>query len=187
VRSSSSLAAVVLLTIAILVFYPFYCFPWTINRQRFQKLVLILGVALLIVFSPISTAMRSYTMDKSDTLSYVHRIYSDMHSMQLFVDTHGVGVGLGSNRPSGFIPSLLSCVGLPGTILFALMVIQILRDAQKESSWMCWAVVGVLMNMALGGPDINQPVLWIFLAMTAYSTVAPKGETAGKMEPILET
>jgi uncharacterized membrane protein YphA (DoxX/SURF4 family) len=186
VRSSSSLVAVVVLTIAILVFHPFYCFPWAIDRQRFKKFIFILGAALLVILSPISTAMKSYTLDKTDTLSYAHRIYSDMYSMQLFVNTHGVGVGLGSNRPSGFIPSLLSCVGLPGAILFALMVIQIMRNARKESAWMCWAVMGVLINMALGGPDLNQSVVWIFLALTAYCAVVPGEKVTGKVQAVLE-
>jgi hypothetical protein len=172
VRSSSSLAAMLAVTALIPICRPFFRYPWFVRPARLAKVVGVLTVATLIVLSPLSTMLREYTTDKSETLSYVHRTAADVFSLQLAADTHWIGVGLGSHRPSSLLASLLSTMGVLGLIIFLLMLIQIARNVTGEHLWIRWAILAVLVDMCLGGPDITQPTLWIVLALAAhYGTV----------------
>jgi hypothetical protein len=168
VRSSAALAAMAVTTLLILILHPVYRFPWTIRGPRTVKLILVLAVALLAVLSPLNATLREYTTEKNETLSFIHRTAADMFSLQLAANTHWLGVGIGSNRPSSLIASLLSTVGIPGLIIFSLLVIQVARNAKGEHAWLRWSLFAATFDMALGGPDITQPMIWIILTLAAY-------------------
>jgi hypothetical protein len=168
VRSSSALAAMLVTTVLILIFHPVFRFPWFIRGSRLAKLTSVLAVGVLIVLSPLNATLREYTTEKNETLSYIHRTAADLFSLQLTVDTHGIGVGLGSNRPSSLITSLLSNVGVLGTVIFVLLVIQVARNAQGEYAWIRWSLFAAVFDMCLGVPDITQPMLWVGLTLAVY-------------------
>jgi hypothetical protein len=176
VRSSAALAAMAVSTILILVLHPFYRFPWTIRGPRLAKLMAVLAGAILVLLSPLSATLREYTTEKNETLSFIHRTAADMFSLQLSADTHWLGVGLGSNRPSSLIASLLSTVGIPGLIIFLLLIIQVARNAKGEHAWLRWSLFAAAFDMALGGPDITQPVIWLVMILAAhYGTTHREG------------
>lgn len=168
VRSSAALAAMAVTTILILILHPVYRFPWTIRGPRLVKLMAVLGVALLVVLSPLNATLREYTTEKNETLSFIHRTTADLFSFRLAADTHWLGVGLGSNRPSSLVASLLSTVGVPGLIIFLFLVIQIARNVRGEHAWIRWSLFAAIFDAALGGPDITQPMIWIILTLAAH-------------------
>lgn len=57
-------------------------------------------------------------LSKATSSSGVDRGSSNMQAWSNFVDTHGVGVGLGSARASSFVLVLLSNLGVAGTLLY---------------------------------------------------------------------
>lgn len=176
VRSSSALATMLLTTVLILISYPVYRFPWSIRGSRLWKLSLVLAVAVLIAFSPLNATLREYTTEKNESVSYIHRTAADLFSLQLAANTHWIGVGLGSNRPSSLLTSLLSNVGMLGLILFLVLVVQIARNPKGMDVWIRWALFAAIFDSMLGGPDITQPWIWIVLTLaTHYGTAYQEG------------
>jgi hypothetical protein len=152
----------------ILVSYPVYRFPWSIRGSRLWKLTLVLAIAVLIAFSPLNATLREYTTEKNVSVSYIHRTAADLFSLRLAADTHWVGVGLGSNRPSSLLTSLLSNVGIFGLLLFLVLVVQIARNPKGKDVWIRWSLFAAVFDAMLGGPDITQPWIWIVLTLATY-------------------
>jgi hypothetical protein len=168
VRSSAAMAAMIVVIVLVCAVYFFYKPPWTIRTDRLMKLVALLIIAGVIALSPIASLLSNYTVEKSDTLSYLHRTAADLFALRLAADTHWVGVGLGSNRPSSLITSLLSNIGVLGTLVFSVLVIQLARNARGSDTWIRWSVAAGVIDMCIGVPDINQPLLWVFLSLAAH-------------------
>ncbi|KRB53060.1 hypothetical protein ASE04_07515 [Rhizobium sp. Root708] len=86
----------------------------------------ILAVAILIVLlnDDIYRTLYDYVdlliLSKSGTASGVERASWNAYGLQNFVDSWGLGVGLGTARTSSFPLALLSNVGIPGAVFFAL-------------------------------------------------------------------
>jgi DNA integrity scanning protein DisA with diadenylate cyclase activity len=90
--------------------------------------------------------------------------------MVIFIETNGIGVGLGSNRSSGLIFTMLSSVGLVGTALFAIMFYKIIksfpgRSASNSLQMVFWALITLTISEVLSVPDVNRPVLWALVML----------------------
>ena len=168
VRSTSSLAAIGIVFGALLVSHHIFRFPFYINTLMLRRGALLIGIAaialVLAVFSPLRDSLGSVTTGKQESASYVNRLVSDTYSLQLAVETKGIGVGMGSNRPSSLIPSLLSTVGILGLVVFSLTYFELLMNAARENSWLRWAGFTLVLCMTFGGPDYTAPWVWVVLA-----------------------
>jgi hypothetical protein len=129
----------------------------------------VVGSALL--FSPdLLRAVLSTTVEKGESFSFWVRLANEIHSMQLAAQTYGLGVGLGSNRSSGLIPTILSTVGLIGTALFAAIIYKISqsfpgRSASSSLQIGFWALLTMIISQVVAVPDINRPALWALLIL----------------------
>jgi hypothetical protein len=65
-------------------------------------------------------------LSKADSQSGRERGMWNQVALQTFLDTSGIGAGLGSARASSFVLVLLSNIGIPGFLLFATFVVAIL-------------------------------------------------------------
>jgi len=65
--------------------------------------------------------------DKLSSDSGVERATWNQHAWQNFVDTYGIGVGLGTARASSYALVLLSNLGLLGTVCYLLFLVSVLR------------------------------------------------------------
>lgn len=140
----------------------------------------ILGIAALIAaaFPSLLEAAFTLTSEKSDTLSFLHRVYSDLTALAIFENTWGLGVGLGSNRPSSLLMTFLSTVGIVGTILFAVFLFRIARGFPGKSApstmhWTFWSLIGLLIAQVVAVPDINRPVLWALIMIAVVQLDIP--------------
>jgi hypothetical protein len=169
VRSSSAIAAVALTTGIMLLYYPIIRFPWYVRLYRLRRLTgLAAGVfiaVLILVWSPLRTSLASLTLDKTSSVSYFARTTRDLFSLKIALDTHGLGVGLGSNRTSSLLTSLVSNVGVAGLLVFLWMYFRLLSNAKGTAIWIKWAGVALFLDMAFATPDINTPFLWALLAL----------------------
>lgn len=100
----------------------------------------------------------------------IARLNADLHGFYLLKETYGLGVGLGSNRTSSFISSLLSSAGVVGMLLLVGFVYHLMRDYAAHFSrlsglqlFALGAVVMIILPLCLSIPDLNLPMLWAAL------------------------
>lgn len=83
------------------------------------------------LLEPITSIFSESITNKLTTDSGVERLAWTNRAFANFVETAGLGAGLGSVRGSGFISGLVGSVGLIGTVLFALFLWRIFKTSPK--------------------------------------------------------
>ncbi len=173
VASSSSLVALTMLVLLLMLSQRVIRWPWYImlNPLKRMSVFVIAGLlsASLLIVPSVRNMVIAQTINKGSSASALVRFSADIYSLELLVKTHGLGVGLGSNRPSSLVTSILSQVGVAGFLLFAIAVFKILSKIPQENRWIRWSCIGLLLAMCLGVPDISYPFLWVLLAMAVQS------------------
>ena len=103
---------------------------------------------------------------KASSFSYLARGLANERSWQIFVETSGLGAGLGSHRPSSLFFLVLSCLGAIGTaLLIALVVLAVVAAVRTPAaSASGWALAGVIVSGVIAVPDLSMPVIWAALA-----------------------
>lgn len=183
--TSFIVAAVVLVLTAGLTFL--VSFLW--RRTLISAVVSIVTCALVIValwVLPIVADFVETTVNaKVGSSSFSERSDANSVSYDIFLDTFGFGVGLGGSRASSFFPGLLSTTGFVGTLLFAAAVTALIRrsSSQVEYRAVIWALVALLINKVVSGPDLSDSsgVLWMSLGL--LSRAAQIAERRGAVEP----
>jgi hypothetical protein len=87
----------------------------------------VLGTIFAIVLKPslitvISDFFAQTLLAKADSDSGVERTAWNMQALKNFIDTYGLGVGVGSSRASSFVLVLMSNLGVLGMVCFGLFV-----------------------------------------------------------------
>lgn len=171
--STSALAALLIVFILLLVAYPVVRLPWFIRLNRLKRISVIFGFlgasTLLTTVPSIRAILLSQTIEKSESVSAFARFGADAFAFNLLPRTYGLGVGLGSNRPSSFLAAILSQVGIIGFALFCCAAWSTLWNLPKADRWIGVAAFGLLIAMAFGLPDLSFPFLWILFALSAQS------------------
>jgi len=120
---------------------------------------------------------------KTETGSYQSRTGADWMGLQSFGDTWGLGLGLGSHRPNSLTVTLLSNVGLPGTLAFAAFIGLCLYRPRYSDPWpgsarALWPLraftLGLLFGHLVSSPNINSQLLWLSLTLNLAATVHTK-------------
>jgi hypothetical protein len=83
----------------------------------------VLGVALFNAgfFDQFVRPIEAAVINKSTSSSGLERTYWNLKSLQGFVDTSGLGIGLGSSRASSWPIAVLSQLGLLGALMMAIL------------------------------------------------------------------
>ena len=127
-------------------------------------------VPVLIVVLPLLYGSANGAIgDKVQSTSYVARSSADLFSLDLFVRTLGIGVGLGSHRPSSYLAMLLACTGLIGTVLFFLSLVRLVHGAYRLPDFQpsAWALVALVVTKCVAGPDMSEQPMWMLVAVCA--------------------
>jgi hypothetical protein len=171
IASSGSLVAAVLGIGLVLYRYPIFHFPMYIRLKRLKRQSLLLGLAGLVIAGLAIPGVRQNllqsTVEKGGSFSLAVRAALDLSALQTASYTYGIGVGLGSDRPASLMVALLSTVGIAGLILFLLLIIQLLKNDLGDYKWLKWLLVGFVLAMSIGSPDLSFPLLWITFALVA--------------------
>jgi hypothetical protein len=166
VASSSSLFTLSLAPFALLVRYSPFRFPWYINRSQTKRILWILFLFLaplaiaLVLSSGYREVLTSVTVSKGESGSFINRTAADLYSLQLLLQTYGLGVGLGSNRSSSLLTTLISNVGVAGLLAFLVFYFKLFANLPEEYAWFKWAGFALFANMCMGIADITMPLLW---------------------------
>jgi hypothetical protein len=149
------------------------------------------GVALLAVVGAvgfvrthqddIQLVYESSIAGKTETSSFEDRTAADRMGYEAFETTWGMGIGLGSHRPSTLPAALLSNVGMAGTLAFLAFIGLCLRRFGGAVAWtqggrVLWPfrgfTLGFLAAHLVSSPNMNSPLLWLSLtlnlALSAY-------------------
>lgn len=157
-------------------------FVRALRRRRPQARPLLVAGTLALVGAAITQvpAALDFAIDmvetKKESFSFVARGASNDRSIEIVLDTLGLGVGLGGNRPSSLPLFVVSCLGIPGTVLLAVvLVIAILRASRSRQPTSVWALLGGLTAGAVAVPDLSTPLIWVALAACIVPARAPEG------------
>ena len=176
VGSTSSLLAVVMLVFCLLAAHPIIRWSGHIDLKRVRRLALFFAAAIVcaaIFFIPsIQEMLISQTLGKGGTWSALVRLGADAYAATLTLETYGLGVGLGGNRPSSFVMSLLSQVGILGLALFVYATASALIGLPKEHRWIGWAGFSLFLAMSMGVPDLSFPFVWAMIGLAVQSKAA---------------
>lgn len=97
------------------------------------------------------------------------RELSNRRALEIVQETYGLGVGMGSNRASSFMASLVSNTGVLGALLFCGMLASLLWRYIKAPKltdmqiFVATALPTATLAMSLGIPDLNLPMYWSFI------------------------
>jgi hypothetical protein len=167
ITSSGALVSLPICLLALAIRYSPFRFPWYIKVRQAKRVVwisflLVAPVVLaLVVSSDYRATVIGFTVAKGETGSFVNRTASDLYGLQLFMQTYGLGLGLGSNRASSLFTTLLSCVGLLGTLAFGMFYFRLFANLSEEYVWLKWAAFALLLNMCIDISDVTFPILWL--------------------------
>jgi hypothetical protein len=135
-----------------------------LRTQAATRLVSLFALTVLGALATTDWA-RGLVSDKLDSSSFADRSTANSIAMDVFFASRGIGVGLGSNRPSSIFFMLMSCVGVVGTVAFFGVMIGAWRHAAR-AVWgrpHAWALVGVVLSQIAAKPDLAMPVMWLVL------------------------
>jgi hypothetical protein len=183
VASSGSLFTILIFVLALLIRNTPFRFPWFVNVRRFKRvawilLILVTPLTLVLVVSPAyRETLASSTVFKGDTGSFQFRTASDLYALQLLLRTYGLGVGMGSNRASSLLTSMLSNIGVAGCFAFAIFISRLFNDI-KRAPWIVWAFWALLLNMVIDIPDVTFPTLWVVIMLALSLQVCGRAKVS---------
>lgn len=143
----------------------------------FAAIATALGVAILLIpnFHQLLADILWY---KSQSHSGQERTSTILVALDVVMESFGLGVGLGSNRPSGMLFYILSNIGIPGSILIfglalatrhvvvrAMCTPHVSRKIRSYTKSAAWALAMYCVAMCISGADISSPHLWILWAL----------------------
>lgn len=156
-----------------------------------------LAIVLLLLLDPDATAtvygyVDLVVLNKASSDSGVERSFWNVVSLRNFLDSWGLGVGLGTARASSFAVALLASVGIPGAFFYAVFVLECFlrprgRPGSPEAD-IAAAVrngyAGLLVGDLLVGPIIDQGFFFCMLAAAA-AAIRPRAVIAGTPLPLV--
>jgi hypothetical protein len=146
------------------------------------------------VFDSVVNAFNQLVLNKQSTSSGQERAYMNVQSFNSLLDTMGLGVGLGSSRSSSWLVAALSQLGIPGAILFGLIIFETSRPLRFAAphrdlvatkllvigrSAQCCALYNLLVGCIAAGNADPGYLFYICIALVA----AVRSRLAALAEP----
>lgn len=154
-----------------------------------------LAVLLLILLDPAAAGtVHGYVdlvvLNKASSDSGIERSSWNVVSFQNFLDSWGLGVGLGTARASSFAVALLATVGIPGALFYAVFAGEcFLRPRGQAGSLEADVAIaarngffGLMVGDLLVGPVVDQGLFFCMLAATA-AAIRPRRHERRRLGP----
>jgi len=110
-------------------------------------------------------------LNKAESSSGVGRSTANHLALQTFLESGGLGVGIGTTRASSFAATLLATMGLPGFIAFmafaTTLILQCRRAGDRESRELGLGLTGFLIVWLIAIPDVVQALFWLIAGVAA--------------------
>ncbi len=186
VLSTSSSGLVALAPALVLLYLTLLLHAGIDPRRPFALLVIIVApllalaaVLLVLINEPVLAVVRNYLdiliFNKTRSDSGVERGTWNMIGLENFVDTYGIGVGLGTARTSSFLVALLSNLGIAGTLFYMAFMARVAVGRRSEFRTYVGDVkvaarngcLCLLMADVLAASTVDQGLLFYVLAAAA--------------------
>jgi hypothetical protein len=115
--------------------------------------------------------LENLVLNKAESSSGVGRSTADRLALQTFLESGGLGVGVGTTRASSFAATLLATTGLPGLIAFLAfaltLILQCRRAGDPDSRALGLGLTGFLIVWIIAIPDVVQALFWLVAGVAA--------------------
>lgn len=150
---------------------------------------LVAGAVMLLQYRyEVDQIFTSMVLEKQDTSSFEQRTGVDRMALDIFVETYGLGIGLGSHKPSSLGMTILSNLGAVGSILFLAMIVSAVwplawsgrsSDPRRQGGQpIMRAFCGLVLAHAVSNPNLSYMFFWLLLGYLVGYVVALDEETA---------
>ena len=157
----------------------------------------VLGGGMLLAANQdaISVILDNILFNKADSTSFQQRSFADLLAVKIFVETYGIGVGLGSHKANSLLLTLLSNTGIAGSILFGSFILGLLRsgvsgldgrrkDLSRALSPFRWGLIGLIAIHIFSNPNLSALTLWLQMGgllglQASLRKTAPAARDAG--------
>ena len=190
--STSSGTYVTLALVSVLIFFQCAWFIFSGKGHPLHVLyvfgapVILLCVLLALALAPsawdtIVVLVDRMVLGKLETRSGIERTSWNIQAIHNFIDTGGLGAGLGSVRASGFPFVIISNLGFLGLILYSVFFVLILRPLKLPRSpnrnerighAAAWSCLTLLIAKSLSHGDTYLGIMFCTFAALAASSVA---------------
>ncbi|HEY5956636.1 MAG TPA: hypothetical protein VIV60_08790 [Polyangiaceae bacterium] len=151
--------------------------------------ILAIGICTVVAFAPaivqrISEFFEYTVLNKLTSDSGLERSSWNRQAWQNFLDTYGVGVGLGSARASSFLLVLLSNLGVIGALTFIGFASEVLRNRESPDAYIGnasrHAALAALIVAGIADTVFDLGILFYLFAAAASATASePIDSTVG--------
>jgi hypothetical protein len=127
-------------------------------------------VAVAANWAAINIILHNTLFNKTESTSFQQRSFADYLALQIFAQTNGIGVGLGSHKANSLLLTLLSNTGLLGVILFCAFAWPLLRGLRQPSAEaplvarpFQLGLAGLLAIHIFSNPNLSVLTVWLGL------------------------
>ncbi|HGM5417217.1 TPA: hypothetical protein ACKP1J_001575 [Serratia liquefaciens] len=150
------------------------------NSQRVLISLCSLVIVSSIIFIIFGDTLLSLYDQKMSSDSGLIRSWSNYLSLSALFDSYFLGLGLGSNRASSLLLTILTNLGIIGFILFSVAVYLLIKplfEKRKEPNALFFLTLflGFILGAFFSVPDISSPSLWMFLIYVASASSLTSG------------
>ncbi|TCN31307.1 hypothetical protein [Sinorhizobium americanum] len=184
--SSTAYVGLAILSIPVALSILHSCLTGRIDKDEISIIALlaVAGASALAIslydrefFAPFAQLIDSMVLNKAQSASGQERAYWNIKSLQAFVDTGGLGVGLGSSRASSWPIAVASQLGLVGGLMVATLSFMLFRGMGRlkryvdpetnavVSSVRASALASVVSGSLVGGSSDPGMIFFIALAV----------------------
>ncbi|CAI0772337.1 hypothetical protein [Serratia liquefaciens] len=145
------------------------------NSQRVLISICLVVIMSTIIFILFGDVIFSLYDQKMSSDSGVIRSWSNYLSLSALFDSYFLGLGLGSNRASSLLLTLLTNLGLVGFILFSVVIYYLVKPLflnrkKPDPLFFLTLFLGFILGAFFSVPDISSPSLWMFLIYVASAS-----------------
>lgn len=152
-------------------------------------LVPVVALTIIVLFPGVSHGIGNFLnemlLSKASSQSGHERLLWNATAFQTFLDTSGLGAGLGSARASSFVLVLLSNLGVIGFFLFAIFAVTIIvthvrpqdgaamHEVESAARAAKFGFLAVLASASISGAVYDLGLMFYLLAGSAAALAAP--------------
>lgn len=137
-------------------------FIFSNNRIDLKVLGTIFLVTItILVFFIFNDYIFQYVSDKSDSVSGVVRSASNWNAVSNFITSFGFGVGVGSERPSSLIVSIINNLGIFFTVFLIYVISKFINISNdKYSNFLLMSLLIAFFGCFTSIPEFTWPIIW---------------------------